>query len=174
MDLATGQRAERKLLLTFVEWGGTWEEGVYTGGERELLGARTEDSAIEFNPDIETTTDILGITYTDVNKTEPTQPFDPSYIIGGKKFAAWLGTAAIENDIQKYNNTVNVYVVTAYDTKTVGESTVYKTVRHKNCSAIPSSIGGSSYVSLPFDIHFSNDITKGTVDKLTEDFTFTE
>lgn len=163
LNLAEGQRAQRKLLITVAEWG--------TGSapNREILGVRTEDSSIEFNPDIETVTDILGITYTDVNKTEPQQDFDPLYIIGGSKLSAYLVDAALANDINAYNNVFNVYIISAF----IGASGSYFTVKHEGCSIIPTSIGGDSYTSMPIEVHFSNKITKGTVDKLTSDFTFT-
>ena len=84
VNLDTGVRAQRKTLITVAEWtdGGTQK--------REILGARTEDSSIEFNPDIETVTDILGITYTDVNKTEPQQDFDPFYVMKDSDLAEYL------------------------------------------------------------------------------------
>lgn len=171
INLATGQRAQRKLLITVAEWGGTWDETgtTYTGGTRQIMGARTEDSSIEFNADIETTTDILGITYTDVNKTEPQQDFDPMYVLGGSPLSAYLANAALDNDIDKYNNVFNVYVITSF----IGTESAMKCVRHKGCSIIPTSIGGDSYVSMPVEVHFSNNITKGTVDKLSDDFKFT-
>lgn len=164
-NLDTGKRAERKTLITVAEWTvGTGSSSQH----RQILGARTEDSSIEFNPDIETVTDILGITYTDVNKTEPQQSFDPFYLLGGSDLADYLTEAALKNDIQAYNNTFNIYVITAFK----GTSGAYYTVKHTGCSIIPQSIGGDSYVSMPIEVHFSNDITEGTVDKLSDDFTF--
>lgn len=140
---------------------------------REILGTRTEDSSIEFNPDIETSTDILGITYTDVNKTEPQQDFDPFYLLGGSDLGEYLASAALKNDITAYSNFCNVYVITAFISEGSGESTAYKAVMHEGCSIIPTSIGGDSYVSMPIEVHYSNKITEGTVDKLSSDFTFT-
>ena len=70
-NLSAGQRAERKLLITVAEW----QEG--NESVREVLGTRTEDSSIEYNADISTTTDILGNNYTDINRTQPQQDFDP-------------------------------------------------------------------------------------------------
>jgi len=137
---------------------------------REIMGARTEDSSIEFNPDVQTSTDILGITYSDVNKTEPQQDFDPYYLLGGSELGAYLAQAALENDIDKYNNVFNVYVITAF----IGSAGAYQAVKHSGCSIIPTSLGGDSYVSMPIELHYSNKITKGTVDKLSDDFTFTE
>lgn len=168
INLKEGQRAERKLLITVAEWDGTAYGGA--ANDREILGTRTEDSSIEYNPDVQTTTDIRGITYTDVNKTEPSQSFDPYYLIGGSKLGAYLAQAALKNDIQAYNNVFTVYIIAAF----IGESGAYYTVKHANCSIIPQSLGGDSYNALPIEVHYSNDITEGTVDKLGDTFVFTE
>lgn len=162
-NLATGKRAERKMLLTVAEWN------VGTTQFRELLGSRTEDSSIEFNPDIETITDILGVTHTDVNKTEPQQSLDPYYIMGGSDLADYLTQAALKNDIQAYNGTFNIYLITAFK----GTTGSYYAVKHAGSSIIPQSIGGDSYVNMPIQVNFSNDITEGTVSTLTKDFQFT-
>lgn len=137
---------------------------------REVLGARVEDSSIELNADIETMTDILGITYTDVNKTEPQQTLDPSNVIGGSKISAYLYDAVTHNRITDYNQAFNVYIISGFMGDAVNG---YEAVRHDDCSIIPTSIGGSSYVQMPLEIHFSNKITSGTVNKLADDFTFT-
>ena len=162
-NLATGKRAERKMLLTVAEWN------VGTTQFRELLGSRTEDSSIEFNPDIETITDILGVTHTDVNKTEPQQSLDPYYIMGGSDLADYLTQAALKNDIQAYNGTFNIYLITAFK----GTTGAYYAVKHAGSSIIPQSIGGDSYVNMPIQVNLSNDITEGTVSTLTKDFQFT-
>jgi hypothetical protein len=181
MNLQTNERAQRKLMVTIAEWpdaNGTITIGTGTNRvtvSREILGTRTPDSSIEFNADIETSTDILGITYTDINKTEPSQTFDPYYIIGGKKLGEYMTTAALTNNINAYNGKFNIYIVTLFiiqGTTTVSDAKYY-TVKHSGCSIIPTSMGGESFLALPFEVHFSNDITEGTIDKLAEDFTFT-
>ena len=106
--LTTGQRARRKLLITVAEWYVPTGTGTSTTRHRTILGKRTEDSSIEFNPDIQTTTDVLGITYTDVNKTEPQQDFDPHFIIGGEDIDEYLLEAVLTNDIDKFNNVFNI------------------------------------------------------------------
>ncbi len=166
VNLAKGQRAQRKTLITVAEWtpSGAAE------AVREILGARTEDSSIEFNPDTETTTDILGITYSDVNKTEPQQDFDPYYLLGGSKLGAYLAEAALENNIDAYNGVFNIYIIAAF----IGETGKYKCIEHEGCTILPTSIGGDSYVSMPIEVHYSNKITTGTVDKLSDDFVFTK
>ena len=172
INLKDGERAQRKQLITVAEWTET------VGGDpiREILGTRTEDSSIELNPDIETSTDIRGITYTDVNKTEPQQDFDPHYILGGSKLDKYLTQAMLKNDINKYNGAFNLYIITAFISETTGTvtpQTSYYAVKHSGCSIIPTAIGGDSYTNLPLEVHFSNNITEGSVDKLTDDFVFT-
>lgn len=151
----------------------TFAAGKYYSAEediREILGTRVEDSSIDLNAEIETMTDILGQTYTDVNKTEPQQTLDPAPILGGSKLSAYLYDAMIHNRITDYTNFFRVYVISGF----IGDSTNgYEAVRHDECSIIPTSIGGSAWVQMPLEIHYSNKITAGTVDKLKPDFEFT-
>ncbi len=172
MNLGTGVRAQRKTLITVAEWT---PAGSQTA-TREILGARTEDSSIEFNPDIQTSTDILGKTYTDVNKTEPQQAFDPFYLLGGSALGEYLVNAALANNIDAYNGVFNIYIIAAFINETTGSNpatTSYKAVKHTGCSIIPTSLGGDSYNSMPIEVHYSNQITSGSVDKLSDDFEFT-
>lgn len=148
----------------------TWQSGTYyTRVNREILGRRTEDSSIEYNADIETTTDILGINYTDINKTQPQQDFDPYLILGGSLLGEKL------NDIRKRNaltelSSFTLYVVTAF----IGDSSNgYEAERHTDCTITYNSIGGDSNVNMPISAYFSNAITNGIVDKLSDDFAFT-
>lgn len=164
INVATGKRVERKLLITVAEWGSGQTP------DREILGARVEDSAIELNPDMEVTTDILGQTYTDVNKTEPQQTLDPSNVIGGSKLSAYLYDAMVHNRISDYNQAFTIYIISGF----IGDSTNgYEAVKHEQCTILPTSVGGSAWVQMPLEIHFSNKITSGTVDKLADDFVFT-
>lgn len=171
LDLVSKERAQRKTLITVAEW----TPAGATDPVREILGARTEDSSIEFNADIATSTDILGVTYTDVNKTEPQQSFDPFFLLGGSKLGEYLVDAALANRINDYNGKFNIYIIAAFINDKSGETaaTKYKTVKHAGCSIIPTSMGGDAYVSMPIECHYSNEITTGTVDKLADDFEFT-
>ncbi len=164
-DVPDRLRVQRKTLVTVAEW----EEESGGTPKREVLGARTEDSSIEFNADIETTTDILGITYTDVNKTEPQQDFDPYMLLKDSNLGDYLTNAALNNEIDKYSNCFTIYIIAAF----LGEEGAYKCVKHEGCSVIPQSMGGDSYVSMPIEVHYSNQITAGTVNKLADDFVFT-
>lgn len=170
-NLDDGQRAERKLLITVAEWTETTSDGTTESTEtvRELLGVRTEDSSIDYNADIQTTTDIRGNNYTDLNKTQPQQSFDPSPIIGGSRLQAFLNEKRRNNAISELGS-FTVYIITAF----VGDATDgYATERHDNCSIIYDSIGGDTNVNFPYTVYFSNDITTGVVDEISADFTFT-
>lgn len=161
-NLSAGQRAERKLLITVAEW----QEG--NESVREVLGTRTEDSSIEYNADISTTTDILGNNYTDINRTQPQQDFDPYLVLGGSKLGAKL------NDIRKRNalselNAFTMYIITAF----AGTDGAYEAEKHTDCTITYNSFGGDSNVNFPISVYFSNKITNGTVDKLADDFVFT-
>ena len=167
-NLNAGQRAARKLLITVAEW----EEGTNT--VREILGTRTEDSSIEYNADIETTTDIRGINYTDINRTQPQQDFDPYLILGGSKLGALLNDIRRRNAVTELNQ-FNVYVITAF----AGTNGAYEAERHSGCTITYTAIGGDSNVNMPISVYLSNDWEgsgepqTGTVDVLTDEFVFT-
>ena len=162
-NLRAGQRAERKMLITVAEW----LEG--TSPVREFLGTRTEDSSIEYNSEIETTTDILGNNYTDMQRTQPEQTFDASPVIGGDKLKALLNDIRRRNALSELQQ-FTIYIITAF----VGDSTNgYAAERHTDCTITYDSIGGDVNVNFPYTVHFSNKITTGTVDKLADDFVFT-
>lgn len=163
INLAAGQRAERKLLITVAEWTESSTQ------VREILGTRTEDSSIDYNPDIETTTDILGINYTDMNRTQPQQDFDPYLILGGSKLGAKLNDIRRRNALSELNQ-FTVYIITAF----IGDSeNGYAAEKHVDCTITYNSIGGDTNVNMPISVYFSNKVTSGTVDKLSDDFTFT-
>ena len=165
-NLRTGQRAERKLLVTIAEW--TETTGTSSTVVREILGTRTEDSSIEYNADIETTTDILGNNYTDLNKTQPQQTFDASPIIGGEKLKALLNDIRRRNAVSELNQ-FTIYVVTLF----TGSAGAYPTEKHTDCTITYDSIGGDVKLNFPYTVYYSNKITTGTIDKLAEDFVFT-
>lgn len=161
-NLSQGQRAERKLLITVAEWT---EESTQV---REILGTRTEDSSIEYNADIETTTDILGNNYTDINRTQPQQDFDPYLILGGSKLGAKLNDIRRRNALSELSQ-FTVYVITAF----AGTAGAYEAEKHTDCTITYNSMGGDANVNFPISVYLSNKSVTGTVDKLSDDFTFT-
>ena len=150
------------MLITVAEWT---EDNAQ---QREILGRRTEDSSIDYGVDIQTSTDILGINYTDINKTQPQQNFDPFLVLGGSKLGAFLNDIRRRNAISELNQ-FTLYIITAY----VGETGNYEAEKHVDCTIAYTSIGGDANVNMPIDVYFSNKITTGTVDSLTPSFVFT-
>lgn len=205
-NLAAGQRAERKLLITVAEWleytllssapadwstnyndyytksgnvyiknneseAPTFAADKYYKGDvtREILGTRTPDSSIEYNADIETSTDIRGFNYTDLNKTQPQQDFDPYLVLGGSRLGAFLNDIRRRNAVSELNQ-FTIYVITAF----IGNETEgYEAERHTGCTITYNSIGGDSNVNFPISVYLSNNLTTGVVDTLGDDFEFT-
>lgn len=216
-NLKPGQRAERKLQITVIEWDGdtstdeyvlqtaqpadwttnytsyytkdgdvyeavpagsgapTWEASTYYTKvstpvkEREFLGTRTENSSVEFNSDIQKTTDIRGNTYTDVNKTEPEQSFDPYLVLGGSKLGAKLHDIMFRNALTELNQ-FTAYLIAGY----IGDAEHgYKAQKQTDCTITYDSWGGDASVNFPITVHYSNKTTPGVVDTLGDNFEFT-
>lgn len=169
-NLSDKQRAERKYLITVAEWTETTTVGTSTSTTqvRELLGTRTPDSSIDYNADIEVSTDIRGNNYADVNRTQPQQDFDPYLVIGGSKLGAFLNDIRRRNAVSELNQ-FTIYVITQY----VGEAGAYEAEKHEDCTITYNSLGGDANVNMPISVYFSNKITLGTVDKIADDFVFT-
>lgn len=163
-NLQDNQKAERKLLVTCVNVG-TSDAPVW-----EPVGVGVEDSSIEYNPDTETVTDILGITETTVNKLETSQSLEPMTVRGGSKLALKLYNQVKYQRLSEMAM-YEVMQIHAY----VGSEGEYEAEVHKGCTLTPQSVGGSAYIDMPIDINFSNDKTHGTVNayKKGETITFT-
>ena len=168
-NLKDGQKAERKLLVTAVNVGDSITNGSGTP-EWQIIGVGVEDSSIEYNPDAETITDILGITETTVNKLETSQTLEPMTVRGGSKLAVKLYNQIKYNRVSEFSM-YEVMQIHAY----VGTDGAYEAEVHKNCTITPQSLGGDAYVDMPIDINYSNDKVHGTVDnyKYGSTITFT-
>lgn len=170
-NLQDGQRAERKYLIHVAEWQET--EGTTTTTVREILGTRTEDSSIDYNSDIQTSTDIRGNNFTDLNKTQPQQQFDPFLVLGGSKLGAILHDVMARNAVSELNQ-FTIYTIYAYigTAQTGSTPASYKAQRQTDCTITVDSLGGDANVDMPITVYYSNKITAGTVDKLDDTFQF--
>lgn len=167
-NLPGGISAERKLLVTAVNVG----TGALPVWER--IGVEIEDSSIELNADVQTITDILGVTTTKVNKLEMQQSFEPFTIKGGSKLAVKLEDILQRNALTEFG-TFDVLIIRGYITSGTASGTDFKlnAEKHIHCTVIPTSIGGSSSVDMPVTVYFSNDKTLGTVNNYRGTITFT-
>lgn len=155
INLAAGQKAERKLEMVFVNTG-------TAGGPEykwELQGRGVEDASWEYNHDVEQTTDILGMNETAVSGSKPTMELDPNTIRGGQKLNAKL------LDIERRQatselSTFDVLLIHCY----LGAATSgpFTAEVHHNCTVVPTSLGGSNYVGMPMSIYLSNECELGT------------
>lgn len=166
-NLLDNQKAERKMLVTAVNVGDSITQANGTP-EWQIVGVGVEDSAIEYNPDTETTTDILGITETAINKLEVSQSLEPMTVRGGSKLAVKLYNQVKYNRLSEFA-LYEVMQIHAY----VGTEGAYEAEVHKNCTLTPQSIGGSSYLDMPIDINYSNDKVHGTVNNFAYGTTIT-
>lgn len=162
-NLTDGQEAERKLLKTFVNVA--TDSGT---AEWELIGEGIEESAIEYNTDTETSTDITGHTRTKVNKTEPAQSFEPYTVRGGSKLAFILWDIYRRNAVSELTQ-FKVLIVHEF----VGSSSGFAAETQDNCTITVTSLGGSAYVDMPISISYSNKKTLGKVTYTGEVPTFT-
>ena len=138
----------------------------------EPQGYKTEEAAMEFNPDKSTVTDILGDTYTDVNKFERAMTIDPNTLrptgVKGK-------LNEIVHEITRRNKMAElsqfkVLLVYGY----IGDTTDgFAADIYPDSTITPNSLGGSSRTQMPYDIDFGGTAIFGTVDKVLPDPTFT-
>lgn len=149
--LTEGVKAERRLDMLFVNLGSD------NSPEWELLGRGVEDASVDFGHDTNQTTDILGITDTEVGPAKPNISLDPMTIRGGQKLSKKL------LDIERRNATsefgaFSVLHVHCY----LGSDNAFASELHKGCTIVPQSLGGSDYVGMPIVVYLSNDKDLGT------------
>lgn len=167
IHLPTGQKADRKLEMIFVNTG-------TAGGPEydwEIQGRGVEDASLEFNHDVNQATDILGMNDTDVSSAKPSMELDPNTIRGGQKLNEKLLDIERRNAPSEFS-TFDVLLVHAY----LGASAdgPFTAEVHHNCTVVPTSLGGSSYVGLPMNIYLSNDSELGTATIAGGKATFTK
>lgn len=160
-NLLDNQKAERKLLVTCVNLGDKIDTA--DGTPKWIpIGAGVEDSSLEFNPETEKKTDIMGNTETVINKLEISQSMDPLTVRGGNPFLFDLNDKIERNALSELA-LYEVMIIRAFVKEGEGEGGYHAEV-HRNCTITPQSQGGSAYVDMPITIDYSNDKVLGTVD----------
>ena len=163
-NVADGLDIERKMLVLCAN------TGVYDTPTWEILGVGVDDSAISMNPDLETATDILGVTRTRINKLEPTQDMTIP-LIGGSEFLI-----KVHNDVRRRRLTnlgaYDLLVIYGY----VGETGSYEADRFPASTVEPTSLGGDAFVDQEITFHLGGAIEYGTVNAFAvgSTVTFTE
>ena len=152
INLAPGLKADRKLEMIFVNMG-TSETA-----EWEILGRGVEEASVAFNHDTNQATDILGITDTVVSPAKPEFDLDPCTIRGGQKLSEKLLDIERRNAIAELGQFTILHVHCF-----LGTASAFTAEKHTNCTIVPQSLGGSTYVGMPMNVYLSNDKTLGTV-----------
>ena len=148
-----GQTVERKLLLLYLNTG-TESAPIWS-----VIGKRVEDSSMEFDWGDESKKDILGDTYTTMNKPTVTQTFDPCELDAADKAQERIWNLAVrEQDAAALSNQ-DMLVVHAY--AGTADSAVFAE-RYSACAVKPSGLGGAGNVGMPIDVTFGGKRTIGT------------
>lgn len=155
---------QRKMLACAINVG---DEGV---DKFLVIGYKITSSTLEFNPDVETGTDINGRNFGSVNKFEPSQTFEPHRLTAGELGA--LGEKLIHyfryKEMDKFSQFQCILIYGF-----LGTEGKYHADLYSKCTITPSSIGGEMWTEMPFDVTFGGDVTHGYVNKLIDVVTFT-
>lgn len=143
--------------------------GIGTEKEWEIQGFGTEDTSLEFSPDITSFTDVIEIQHNDLNNIERSMTFEPNSIrpIGdhGKL------NPILHDYIRRTNKKAlsNFEVLLVYWYTTDKQADLYP-----QSGIYPSSLGGSSSVDFPYEIRPGGEPIFGTAAKdATGKVTFT-
>ena len=146
----------RKLLACAIDVSGSAGAADYF-----VAGYKIPSASVETNPDSETMTDILGDTHTTVNKFEPVITFEPHRLFTGDKIGAILLQYFRDGSLEKFSQFKCILIYGF-----LGTEGAYQADLYNECTILPNSIGGESYVEMPFEVHFGGEKTQGTVDAL--------
>lgn len=136
-----------------------------------VIGYRITSSAIEFNPDTETGTDINGRNFGSVNSFEPVQTFEPHRLTSGD--LGKIGEKLIQyfryREMEKFSQfkCIIIYGMLGPD------GGPYPADLYDGCTVTPNSLGGESWTEMPFDVTLAGDVTHGNTDGLIDVVTFT-
>ena len=152
-------KAKRKDFALFYEYG--------TTPTYELIGKGIEETGIEQSANVETVTDITGVTETTLDKYEKTTELDPIRIEGGNKFSEFLDE--LEEQEKILDDTIaNFMLVKLY--KSTGTD-AYVAWKQQAVVELTSFGGDTSGVNAPCTLHWIGPRTHGTFDPATKTFT---
>ena len=158
------QTVARELLLLCLNTG-TAEAPVWSP-----VGKRVTDSTMAYDWKKESSTDIMGINYTQLSKPLITQTFDPWQLDSADKAQKHIWNAGIRDQDPEALANMDVIVVHKY----VGTAnTAMFAERYSSCAIVPNSLGGSNKVAMPIEVTFGGERTTGTAAVAKGVFTFT-
>lgn len=159
MPMAAGTKFKRQFLAHYID------SSFGSGSASYLrLGKDLEEYSIEMNPDVESKTNILGESSTNVKGYQPQASVESFY--------AYKGDELYEHLAECLNNreTGSELETTVVDVLIESDGTIVWAYR-ENVIVVPNSIGGSDGVQIPFDIYYNGSRTAGTWEAETKSFT---
>lgn len=126
-----------------------------------LIGKDIEEMNVELNPDVETKKNILGESLAEDNGYTPSIETDPYYANPDDAVYDSLLDIAMNRKTGDDCATQLLEVIIEDDTAETHRAWTEDVI------VKPKSYGGSSYVNIPYDIHFTGNRKEGTV-KITD------
>lgn len=161
-----GVSATREMMITFINTG-TAEAPVWAA-----MGAKVTDSSIDYDWSVESSTDILGNSYSSAKTAQMSQTFGGSEIIAGDAVMNHLvDLAVVQKNAPKLMNQ-DCLIVHTYlkneDEKTFAE-------RYPASAVLPTTIGGEGGAALvtDIDVTYGGARATGTAEKTADGITFT-
>lgn len=160
-----GETVARELLVAYLNTG-TNDAPVWSP-----VGKRVEDSSIEMDWSVETSTDIFGETYSTGQKATKTQTFDPYRLDGGDAALVKIWNLAIkENNVTSLLNQ-DMLIAHLY----AGAEGQNFAERYEACAVLPTSLGGAGggTIDMAIEVTYGGKRTVGTIAKDASGVTFT-
>lgn len=138
--------------------------------EWELQGSKIEDMSIELNPNVETMTDVTGVSATTLDKYEEQTSVEPYYAKRESKLAAILYNIVRNrktlSDCERTFCCVNIFA---------GANSAFDAWTQKAIIAVQSFGGNTKGLQIPYTIHWIGEREYGTakIDNGTMTFTKT-
>lgn len=160
-----GQTIARELLIAYLNTGNA-ESPTWTA-----IGKRVEESDEEMDWSAESTQDILGSTWTTMQKPVITQSFDPLPLDAGDAAAVKLWNLAVKD--QNAQALANQDMLIAHYYATSGESNFAE--RYSGAAISVNRIGGTGggNLEIGFDVTYGGTRTLGTVTNTAGSVKFT-
>lgn len=154
-NVASGRTIDRELLIAYLNTS-TTSTAVWSP-----FGKRVSDSSLEYDWQEDTSTDILGNTYTTMKKPQVTQTFDPYDLDGGDVALVKIWNLAVKDQDYAALANQDVLIVHLY----AGTADTAMVAERYSASAIrPTGLGGEGggNVSMPLSVTYGGTRTVGT------------
>lgn len=166
LNTPEGQTVDRELMIAYLNTG-THDVPVWSA-----IGKRVEDSSMEYDWSQESSTDILGNTFTTMKKPVVTQSFDPIPLDAGDPAAVKMWNLAIKD--QNAQSLANQDMMIGHFYAVSGEALFAE--RYESCAIAVTSIGGEGggRLGISTEITYGGTRTLGKVTKSGDKVTFEE